>query len=96
MALVIGAGQGIGQAIALALAERGAVVIATDLTPPHETVRKIGPTAYTLSRPRGVGLKLALAGNAKQRDRSASAIRPGVTSKAPRLHFFLSGTGLTI
>ena len=39
MALVTGAGQGIGQAIALALAERGAQVIATDLTPPHETAR---------------------------------------------------------
>ena len=48
MALVTGAGQGIGQAIASALAERGAQVIATDLTPPHETVRKIGPTAHAL------------------------------------------------
>ena len=33
VALVTGAAQGIGQAIALALAERGAQVIATDLTP---------------------------------------------------------------
>ena len=45
VALVTGAAQGIGQAIALALAERGAQVIATDLTLPHETVDKIGPTA---------------------------------------------------
>ena len=48
MALVTGAAQGIGQAIALALAERGAQVIATDLKPPHETASKIGPTAYAL------------------------------------------------
>src|SRR6267154_2296886 len=45
IALVTGAGQGIGQAIALALAERGAWVIATDLKPPHETVGQIGSTA---------------------------------------------------
>lgn len=48
VALVTGAGQGIGQAIALALAGRGARIIATDLNPPHETVRKIGPTAIAL------------------------------------------------
>jgi NAD(P)-dependent dehydrogenase (short-subunit alcohol dehydrogenase family) len=46
VALVTGAAQGIGQAIALALAERGAQVIATDLHLPQETVNKIGPTGH--------------------------------------------------
>jgi 3-oxoacyl-[acyl-carrier protein] reductase len=46
VALVTGAAQGIGQAIAVALAERGVQVIATDLTPSHETVEKIGYTAH--------------------------------------------------
>jgi NAD(P)-dependent dehydrogenase (short-subunit alcohol dehydrogenase family) len=46
VALVTGASQGIGQAIAVALAERGAQVIATDLTSPHETVEKMGPKAH--------------------------------------------------
>jgi NAD(P)-dependent dehydrogenase (short-subunit alcohol dehydrogenase family) len=48
VALVTGAAQGLGQAIALALAERGARVIATDLAAPDETVRRIGPTAHAL------------------------------------------------
>ncbi len=45
VALVTGAAQGIGRVIALALAGRGAQVIATDLLPPYETVNKIGPLA---------------------------------------------------
>src|SRR5258705_2473460 len=46
IALVTGAAQGIGHAIALALAERGAKVIATDLKMPEETVSKIGEAAH--------------------------------------------------
>ena len=46
VALVTGAAQGIGQALALAFAERGAEVIVTDLTFPQETVSKIGPTGH--------------------------------------------------
>ena len=48
VALVTGASQAIGQAIALALAARGVQVIATALKPPQETVRKIGPAAYPI------------------------------------------------
>jgi 3-oxoacyl-[acyl-carrier protein] reductase len=47
LAPVTGAAQGIGQAIALALAERGARVIATDLGLPQETVNKIGVAGHT-------------------------------------------------
>src|SRR6476619_3257655 len=50
VALVTGAAQGIGQALALALAERGAEVIVTDLTLPRETVNKIGPTGHAFQR----------------------------------------------
>jgi NAD(P)-dependent dehydrogenase (short-subunit alcohol dehydrogenase family) len=48
VALVTGAAQGIGQAIAIALAERGARVIATDLSLPQEAVNKIGSMAIPL------------------------------------------------
>jgi NAD(P)-dependent dehydrogenase (short-subunit alcohol dehydrogenase family) len=48
IALVTGAGQGIGQAIAVALAERGARVVATDLSLPLETTNKIGSASTPL------------------------------------------------
>jgi len=48
IALVTGAAQGIGQAIAIALAERGATVIATDLSLPQETANIIGSKAIAL------------------------------------------------
>ncbi len=48
VALVTGAAQGIGQAIALALAERGAQVIATDLALPQGTANRIGSAVHAL------------------------------------------------
>ena len=48
-ALVTGAAQGIGQAIAFAFAERGANVIATDLNVPEDTIHKIGASAHGFS-----------------------------------------------
>jgi NAD(P)-dependent dehydrogenase (short-subunit alcohol dehydrogenase family) len=48
VALVTGAAQGIGHAIAVSLAERGAHVIVTDLKIPKETIEKIGSAAHGL------------------------------------------------
>jgi NAD(P)-dependent dehydrogenase (short-subunit alcohol dehydrogenase family) len=45
VALVTGAAQGIGSAIAIALAERGAYVIATDILVPRDTLKQLGPAA---------------------------------------------------
>ena len=48
VALVTGSAQGIGQAIAISLAERGAQVIASDLKIPKDTIEKIGSAAHGL------------------------------------------------
>jgi NAD(P)-dependent dehydrogenase (short-subunit alcohol dehydrogenase family) len=48
IALVTGAGQGIGQAIVMAFAERGARVVATDLSLPQDTANRIGSAAMPL------------------------------------------------
>jgi NAD(P)-dependent dehydrogenase (short-subunit alcohol dehydrogenase family) len=48
LALVTGAAQGIGQAIAIALASRGGEVIVTDLKKPEETAKKIGSSAHPM------------------------------------------------
>jgi len=66
LALVTGAAQGIGQAIAVALAGRGAQVIATDIVVPHETVAQLGPD--------GSGEKLDVT---KEEDWQALALKAG-------------------
>jgi NAD(P)-dependent dehydrogenase (short-subunit alcohol dehydrogenase family) len=47
-AIVTGAGGGIGQAIAMMLAERGAKVVLVDLKQPSETLDKIGDAAVAV------------------------------------------------
>src|ERR1700739_3564894 len=46
VALVTGAGQGVGRAIAIALADRGAKGIATNLDYPDQTVERMGMRGY--------------------------------------------------
>ena len=60
MALVTGAAQGIGQAIAVALAERGAQVIATDLTPSARNRREDWSNGPRISTGRDARRGLAL------------------------------------
>jgi NAD(P)-dependent dehydrogenase (short-subunit alcohol dehydrogenase family) len=48
VALVTGAAQGLGRAIATALAAQGARIIATDLSPPQDTAEQIGSAAHAL------------------------------------------------
>ncbi len=49
VAVVTGAGRGIGAAIAKALAERGSKIVAVDLQPPATTVERIGPAAIGIA-----------------------------------------------
>jgi NAD(P)-dependent dehydrogenase (short-subunit alcohol dehydrogenase family) len=51
LALVTGAAQGIGRAIALGLADAGAVVVCSDIDPPQTTeeIRSLGGTAHGLA-----------------------------------------------
>ena len=49
VAVVTGAARGIGAAIARALASRGAMIVATDLTLPEATVEAIGPNAIAVA-----------------------------------------------
>jgi 3-oxoacyl-[acyl-carrier protein] reductase len=78
-ALVIGAGRGIGRAVAIALAEGGASVLAVARTaPPLEELRD-------LARARGLSIRIARA-DASREGRIASLVRSrsGVPSRSSR------------
>ena len=85
VALVTGSARGLGAAIALALAEAGADVVANDRTDPADTVRTIA----ALPGRRALGLVVDLS------DRAASdALVAGALDKMGRLDILVNNAGI--
>ena len=85
VALVTGSARGLGAAIALALAEAGADVVANDRTDPADTVRTIA----ALPGRRALGLVAGLS------DRAASdALVAGAVDKMGRLDILVNNAGI--
>ncbi|WP_328441218.1 SDR family oxidoreductase [Streptomyces sp. NBC_00444] len=84
VAVVTGAGRGIGQAIAVGLAARGATVVAVDLNIPEETVALLADTGHPV---------LGLTGDVSNPDQTA-AVGKEVADRFGRADILVNNAGI--